>query len=82
MMRFSAGFYGAGSGNGTDIARQLRRIWTFRTDVVKAEKDRFFDASNMNNNLQILALRDKNGLYSMSILADGGSSNSSSQVVR
>ena len=49
---------------------------------MKAEKDRFFDASNMNNNLQILALRDKNGLYSMSILADGGSSNSSSQVVR
>ena len=58
MIGSSAGFQGAGSGNGIDIARFSRRIlWTFQTDVAEVDRnceDRL-DVSDLNNKLRILA---------------------------
>jgi len=60
MMGSSAGFQGAGSGNGIDIARFSSRIlWSFQTAVPEVEMDRAsengLEVSDLNNNLRILA---------------------------
>lgn len=86
MMGSSAGFQGAGSGNGINIARLSRRmLWTFQMAVPEVETDREpedgLDASDLNNNLRILACATSRTLSSTNILADGHSSNLCNQAI-